>query len=125
MCRFRSFLFASLFLVSAGCGDGMKNPDASVSGAVTFNGQPVTNGSVNFSPENGKGDSAEAAIADGKYEIKRIFSGKKKVTVQGFKGQAGSTGEPLFSSKAPGATRSVEVKAGEQTIDLAVGAAKK
>ena len=39
MCRFRSFLFASLFLVSAGCGDGMKNPDASVSGAVTFNGQ--------------------------------------------------------------------------------------
>ena len=125
MCRFRSFLFASLFLVSAACGDGRKNPDASVSGAVTFNGQPVTNGSVNFSPENGKGDSAEAAIADGKYEIKRIFSGKKKVTVQGFKGQAGSTGEPLFGSKAPGATRAVEGKAGDQTIDLAVGAAKK
>ena len=123
--RFAVIVLPLVLTLVGGCGDGMKKPDASVTGAVTFNGQPVTNGSVNFSPEDGKGDSAEAAIADGKYEIKRIFSGKKKVTVQGFKGQAGSTGEPLFGSKAPGATKSVEVKAGDQTIDLAVGAAKK
>ena len=123
--RVANFVFPTALAVLVGCGVATKEPDASVSGAVTFNGQPVTNGTVNFSPEDGNGASAEAAIADGKYAVAKIFSGKKKVTVQGFKGQAGSTGEPLFGSNAPGATKTVEVKAGAQTIDLAVGAAKK
>lgn len=125
MQRFSRAVWPCLVLMAAGCGDGAKEPDASVSGAVTFNGQPVTNGSVNFSPADGKGASAEAAIADGKYAIPKVFSGKKKVSVQGFKGQAGTTGEPLFGSNAPGATKAVEVKPGPQTIDLAVGAGKK
>jgi len=112
------------FLV-AGCGEPSKVPDATVSGAVTFNGQPITNGSVIFNPEDGKGASAETAIADGKYSVGKLFSGRKKVSVQGFKGQAGTTGEPLFGAGAPGASRVVEVKPGEQTIDLAVGGTKK
>lgn len=124
MFRLRYFI-PFVFVFATGCGDGAKEPDASVSGAVNFNGQPVANGTVNFSPEDGKGASAEAAIADGKYGIARIFSGKKKVTVQGFKGQAGSTGEPLFGPNTPGATKAVDVKPGQQTIDLAVGAGKK
>lgn len=125
MMRHLRLISWSVAFLFAGCGEATKVADATVSGAVTFNGQPITNGSVIFNPEDGKGASAEAPIADGKYAIGKLFSGKKKVSVQGFKGQAGSTGEPLFGAGAPGATRSIEVKPGEQTIDLAVGGAKR
>jgi len=125
MMRHLRLISCSLSFLLAGCGEATKVPDAAVSGAVTFNGQPITNGSVIFNPEDGKGASAESPIADGKYAIGKLFSGRKKVSVQGFKGQAGSTGEPLFGAGAPGAARSVEVKPGEQKIDLAVGGAKR
>ena len=59
--RFAVIVLPLVLTLVGGCGDGTKKPNASVTGAVTFNGQPVTNGSVNFSPEDGKGDSAEAA----------------------------------------------------------------
>lgn len=111
--------------MAAGCGSDSGGADASVTGSVTFKGKPVANGTVSFSPQEGKGPGAEAAIADGKYSISKAASGKNKVVVQGFTGMPGSTGEPLFGAAASGATRVVELKPGNQTVDLAVGASKK
>ncbi|MDY3561384.1 hypothetical protein R5W23_002661 [Gemmata sp. JC673] len=55
-----------LFLAAlAGCGGG----GASVEGTVTFNGEPVEEGGINFVPADGKGTKMGAEIKNGKYAV--------------------------------------------------------
>ena len=67
-------------LVSTGCG-----PSTAISGAVTYEGQPVQQGWITFLPADGKGPVAGAAIAEGKYQVDQIQPGKKTVQIIGVK----------------------------------------
>lgn len=74
---------AGLFLAltaPAGCGGGA----ASVEGTVSFNGEPVDDGGINFVPADGKGTKAGAEIKGGKYTVpseRGPAPGKYKVEV--------------------------------------------
>ncbi len=63
-----------LFLIAVcctGCGDSGP-PRFSLSGQVTYDGQPVTNGSIAFEPTDASlGKSASADLIDGRYDIPR------------------------------------------------------
>lgn len=84
--RFRSViclvLIAAISSIVAGCGDARRQ---SVSGTVTFDGQPLKEGSIRFIPTEGaEGPSAGADIIDGKFEIPKdvgTFAGKFQVQV--------------------------------------------
>jgi hypothetical protein len=64
-------------VVTAGCG----SPTASVAGKVTYDGKPVENGIITFSPTTGKGHPASAPIRDGSYKIDKIAPGEYYVNV--------------------------------------------
>lgn len=65
-----------------GCGGGgSSKPTASVSGTVTFNGQPVKAGLVNFESDP-PGNAAQGELKDGKFTLNgAVFLGKYKVSV--------------------------------------------
>lgn len=58
------------FLWTAGCG-GPSGPErAEVFGTVTFDGEPISQGSISFLPQEGtNGPSAGGLIVDGKYDV--------------------------------------------------------
>lgn len=54
----------------SGCGSGDSLGRSAVSGRITFDGEPVEHGSIQFSPHGGQGAVGSGAlIADGKYAI--------------------------------------------------------
>lgn len=65
-----------LYLV--GCGTA-----TTVSGTVTYDGQPVPDGWVTFLPADGKGQEAGGQITDGKYHVTEISPGEKTVQIIG------------------------------------------
>lgn len=72
---------AMLVVVAAGCGGGVDLPNrAKVSGRVTLDGQPVTRGTVVFTPDNTRGTTGPPAYGqigpDGKYELTTDRSGR-------------------------------------------------
>ena len=74
VCTFH--VFACLFFFS-GCNKDSNR--ASVSGSVSFNGEPLSEGSIVFIPEGGNsGPSAGGTIHEGKYSI-----GRKKGPIVG------------------------------------------
>jgi hypothetical protein len=100
----KTLLLALLFLLS-GCSN--EAPDRfDVSGAVTFNGQPVPAGQVVFSPDLSKGNDGPqgyADIKDGRYDTSETESGAPSgavvVRIEGFDGQVQPEwpyGKPLF-----------------------------
>jgi hypothetical protein len=59
----------ALFLCAPGCSDdgfGKRHP---VSGTVTYKGQPLATGSINFVPEDPAGQPASGSIVNGKYNL--------------------------------------------------------
>jgi hypothetical protein len=71
-------LVGAAVLLAAGCGSAEKPID--ISGKVTFKGQPVTEGSVQFI-EDRTGRGAEVDLGpDGTYQA-RLFAGEYKVVV--------------------------------------------
>ena len=67
-------ILAILSLLAAGCGGGNKLPPlAPVKGKVSVDGQPLTRGMVQFSPDTTKGASGPTAVgpidASGNYEL--------------------------------------------------------
>lgn len=64
-------------LACIGCGDG----SATVSGRVTFNGEPVSRGSIAFIPVDGKGQAAGGDVENGHYAVKGVPPGEKKVQI--------------------------------------------
>src|SRR6516162_6805027 len=60
-----------------GCGSST----ATVSGEVTYDGQPVGDGYVTFTPADGKGKDAGGPITGGHYEVAGLPPGPKVVKV--------------------------------------------
>jgi hypothetical protein len=80
--RRRACLFSSLavLLTLALGGCGSRNT-GSISGTVSYKGQPLGNGSVVFVGKEGKGDSSPIG-ADGSYQVNRAPVGQVKITVE-------------------------------------------
>jgi len=82
---FRGFAGTSLLclVLFSGCGpadDGRR----SVSGTVTFQGQPLDRGNIMFVPPDGLGSQTGAVIANGTYEIpseQGLLPGRYKVAI--------------------------------------------
>ena len=64
-------------LVVAGCGDGKSD----VSGIVKVDWTPVENGTIDFYPVDGKGQTASTAIKAGQYAL-RVQQGSMKVAIK-------------------------------------------
>jgi hypothetical protein len=75
----RSFAAAAALVAGlCGCGGGGL---AAISGAVTYEGTPVGEGYVTFTPADGKGPDAGGPIAAGRYSVAGMTPGRKVVKV--------------------------------------------
>ncbi|VTR90792.1 Uncharacterized protein OS=Planctomyces maris DSM 8797 GN=PM8797T_14921 PE=4 SV=1 [Gemmata massiliana] len=75
----RAAALVGALVVLTGCGGR-----GAVEGTVTFNGEPVDNGGINFVAEDGKSTGAGGEIKDGKYTItgdRAPAPGKYKVQI--------------------------------------------
>lgn len=126
--RFVSYLlFLGLCVSLAGCSAG-KSKSYGVSGAATFNGNPIPVGRIYFDPDptkNGAGPQGVAEIKDGRYDTakngKGIVGGAYNIRVEGFDGQESERsplGKPLFVMH----TQSVELPAKNEQLDIDVPA---
>ncbi len=144
--RTRGWLCASLlFPLAIGCG-GVRPDLGSVTGTVTYEGVPIEKGYVSFYPivekdGSSTGSSAGAPITQGHYQISNLAPGRKRVLVTA-QGKAPENAQPQgrrsanaerrakqrpttapekpIPDRATGNNRIVEIKAGEQTLDLAL-----
>ncbi|XZE45771.1 hypothetical protein SH467x_001024 [Pirellulaceae bacterium SH467] len=73
--------FAILGFIS-GCGS--RNPELTISGHVTINGEPIEGGSITFVAEDGVAATGGGTIQNGKYTA-IVMPGRKKVLVLGNK----------------------------------------
>ena len=94
--------------VAGGCGSS--GPErAEVSGIVTLNGQPVSEGSINFFPTAGNtGPEAGGEIRAGKYHIPRAKGpvlGKNRVELRSFQ----KSGRKIQDPTAPPGTMTEEI----------------
>jgi len=86
-------LVLSLTLAAVGCGEGGGGA-AHIRGKVTYDGKPVPQGTITFSPDTAKGNSGPgsmAVIKDGRYDTKEglgIIGGPHVVRIEGFDGVA-------------------------------------
>ena len=64
-------------VMSAGCGPST----ASVSGEITYDGKPVGEGYITFTPADGKGKDAGGPISAGRYSVSGLSPGPKVVKV--------------------------------------------
>ncbi|MBN9519031.1 hypothetical protein J0H58_11025 [bacterium] len=67
-----------LVAFGAGCGGGK---GVTVSGTVTYNGQPVEKGYVNLFPEDGKSPATGGEVSGGRFTVSNVTAGKNKVVV--------------------------------------------
>jgi len=117
--RFGGLAAAALLAIS-GCGESPPPASSSidqvkVKGAVTHKGKPVPKVEVRFNPANVNHRSAASVTAtagdDGKYELNTLV-GENTVSL---------TGAPTAKNAALAAfTRSVDLKAGDNTVDIDV-----
>jgi len=97
-------------LAVAGCGSGLDL--APVTGRVTMNGQPVTQGEITFLPENGP--PAIGSIApDGTYRLATLqedgaLVGRHKVTIMSTKVSGGSMAPATFEQELEWAKKGVQ-----------------
>jgi hypothetical protein len=79
--RTRSFLVLLALIGSvplAGC--EQRN---SLTGAVTYNGDPVEKGAISFQPAGGAGTGFGATIVDGKYTVDKVLPGQYIASIRG------------------------------------------
>jgi hypothetical protein len=67
--------------LAGGCGSG----SSTVSGEVTYEGQPVGGGFITFLPADGKGPSVGGALENGRYTVENITPGPKVLKVEAVK----------------------------------------
>lgn len=81
---FRTAMFATAIAsAQAGCNQGPAV--GNVTGEVTFDGQPVKDGHVLFTPLDGSGQTGGGSIHEGKLEAQNVPVGKMKVELHGNK----------------------------------------
>ena len=127
--------FSLMALVAAlvpGCGPG--DPRLAVSGAVTFKGQPLDQGRIEFHPPKNNGTMSGAVIQNGRYEIPRdkglapatyevrIYSyDQKGGTAGAIPGEAGLGFKERIAKKYNAdSTLKADVKSGQTTFDFSV-----
>jgi len=76
-----------------------------VTGEVTYSGQPVNEGHITFTPADGKGQTAGANIVDGKFKAEQVPATKMKVELHGNK----KTGKKIKAYDTPESPVSDEV----------------
>ena len=103
---YRRFFFAALLLSFAtlsGCGGSGRLP---LKGTVTFDGEPVEQGYVQFSPSPGTtGPTSGADIKEGTYEIpsdRGLPKGTYHVNIQAWKRQSEVSIDPVTGEKTEG-----------------------
>ena len=95
-------LAASLLLIT-GCGGGSDAPTTvKVEGTVTFDGEPLSKGSIVFDPVDGKGGSSAGGIENGKFMFDSQL-GQKKVLISASRdtGEKDQYDEPITESYIP------------------------
>ena len=88
---------AACLVLFCGCGGGPRQ--YTVTGEVSYEGQPVAEGEIVFADAEGSGPTATASIENGKYEIKTI-AGKKKVRITATR-ETGKIIEGAMGAKYP------------------------
>ena len=76
-------LILGLPLLSAGC-NGDPHQRQAVSGTVTFKGQPLKTGSIEFSPSDGQATGVSVTITNGEYKLEKnqgLSPGNYKVKI--------------------------------------------
>jgi hypothetical protein len=125
-------LCAVVAIAAAGCGRSNVLPLVTVSGSVSYDGNPVADGSVMFVAPDGSTVPVVLTVTDGRYEG-RVVAGKKRIEVRGMrrsKNATATTGGPGADeagvlenyipptyNDASTIVRSIDVP-GPQTIDL-------
>ena len=124
-----TLLLPLLFLLS-GCGGSKTGGRLPISGTVTFKGQSLAQGSIEFMPEQGGVSQAGAMIADGKFSIpadKGLVPGNYTVRISSLEQVAprepGGTEGPQPKELIPAkynikTTLKKEVKQGATTFDF-------
>jgi hypothetical protein len=130
-------------IATAGCGPS----GSSVSGKITLNGSPVSDGYVTFFPEDGKSPAQGAQIKDGAYSVSGVVPGPKIMTVEAsggngpsvlssadmeklpkeWRAKAGPDGiirTETVSQSTPGNNQKVNLKPGAQAIDMSLTTGK-
>jgi hypothetical protein len=76
-----------------------------LTGTVTFDGRPIANGYISFTPKDGVGQAVSARIINGRYELRRIAKGENVVLITAVADQqfSKSRADPTQDEgKAPG-----------------------
>jgi len=125
-----------LLLTVAGCGGS-----TAVSGSVSYEGEPVENGAITFTPADGLGPSSGGTISGGRYRVDDLAPGEKIVQIVGLKAvpfarttaelaqqaeeaaRRGQVAAPAAQASqipddAEGNNAKVQVKSGKQTLDF-------
>jgi hypothetical protein len=77
--------FAASLVLEFFCGCSPGPATGTVNGEVTFAGQPIQEGRITFVPVDGQGQTAGAAIVDGKFSATDVPATKMKVQINGNK----------------------------------------
>jgi hypothetical protein len=120
-------LLAAMVLASGGCGQA-KREVANLSGKVTFKGQPLPVGFINFMPDVAGGNRGEVKgfeIKDGVYNTAEgtnpgIYPGPNKVMISGFNGKPKMPLWPKGEQIINPFTVELTVAAGTNTKDIEV-----
>jgi hypothetical protein len=97
MCRGRFIAFVVVVVLaslSSGCGESDPLGRRALSGLVTFQGQPLEQGTISFQPTEQGTTSSGAVILQGKYSIPReqgLPVGKYRVVINALKPGTGTT----------------------------------
>jgi hypothetical protein len=75
-------LLAVVLCALVGCGSG--NNAVKVTGAVSYDGQPVEKGEIIFTPADGSGQSAASKIENGEYQC-QVPPGTHKVRITAYR----------------------------------------
>jgi hypothetical protein len=90
-------------------------PRAEVFGTVTWNGEPVQGGTINFFPAKEGGRTAGATILDGKYKIEEAMGpemGEHNVMINwGVKKNPDNVDDPLIEQIPPEFNKDTKLKA--------------
>lgn len=110
-----------LLLAAALSLGGCRKPTAAVEGSVTFDGQRLRVGAIQFLPTDGTyRQAASVAVVDGRYGIPRLVPGEKVVSVQGLRNDShGPEPQPLPDS-LEGNRAIVVLRPGRNTFDVSL-----
>jgi hypothetical protein len=119
---------AIMLLLLAGCSQRV-----TLSGTVTYDGEPVKDGHISFIPVAGQGSTVGAPIKDGSYELTAPPPGKYRVEITGNrevdwpadlpaerKATPKTLANDLIPPGAPGNNQVVEIGTTSQTLNWEV-----